>query len=262
MNGQLRFTFRRMVSSYFETVLKKCGHFLFSTSIYHQRRGIAFVSFLSDIQIQCTQLLTPGYLSWAVTAKGSGFLSHPVLEELNMLSNGVPAFDIQTNSAFLLKAHLVLLSGDTPGVSKLLHLSGYVAKYPCHACKLEGTLSKITFQFQKGPRKGQMGERTAYYYPLHPPTNTNSVHTQRSPASFVEDIKNLPRRTPDGYVHDGETSLQDPQHATDSGVKGICISLLPPCNHFNSGVCSIRCKASCVFGIGTRLVCVPQWQVF
>lgn len=145
----------------------------------------------------------------------------PFLEELNMLNDSVPAFDIQTNSTFLLKAHLVLLSGDTPGVAKLLHLSGHVAKYPCRACKLEGTPYKIAFEFHRGPRKGQAGERTAYYYPLHPPTNTNSARTQRSPASFANDINNLPRRTPDGYIRDGETSSQDPQRATDSGVKGI-----------------------------------------
>jgi len=135
-----------------------------------------------------------------------------------MLKDGVPAYDFQTNSTFLLKAHLVLLSGDTPGISKLLHLSGHMAKYPCRACKLEGTAYKVAFKFKKGSRKGQAGEKTQYYYPLHP---SNATCIQHTLLSFCDEIRNLPRRTPEGYIRDGEASSQDPRHAVESGVKGI-----------------------------------------
>lgn len=146
----------------------------------------------------------------------------PFIEELKQLGNGVPAYDAYTKTAFLLKAHLVLVSGDTPAVSKLVHLSGHVAKLPCRACKLEGSPYKIAFKFQ---RSGKDGQKTQYYYPLEPPN--------RFPADFPASEKaiyrqcksyislNLPLRSPGEYRRDGETSLQDPRKATASGVKGV-----------------------------------------
>jgi Transposase family tnp2 len=79
----------------------------------------------------------------------------PFIDELNILRQGVPAYDAQTESSFLLKAHLVLLSGDTPGISKLLHLRGHNAQYPCRACKLEVSPYKVAF-------KTKGSERTRY----------------------------------------------------------------------------------------------------
>src|SRR6266496_5004558 len=55
----------------------------------------------------------------------------PFIDELKLLKDGVPAYDAAMDSSFLLKAHLVLLSGDSPCVAKLLHFSGHSAKYPC-----------------------------------------------------------------------------------------------------------------------------------
>ena len=61
----------------------------------------------------------------------------PFLEELKLLSDRVVAYDAHGDmGAFLVKAQLVLVTGDTPGISKLLHLSGHGATYPCHACKV------------------------------------------------------------------------------------------------------------------------------
>jgi len=56
---------------------------------------------------------------------------YPFLEELKQLNSGVSAYDAHAKENFMLRAHLVLLTGDTPGMSKLLHLSGHVAKHPC-----------------------------------------------------------------------------------------------------------------------------------
>src|SRR5579862_3398918 len=64
----------------------------------------------------------------------------PFHEELHLLQTGVKAYDAFTKSEFTLKAHLVLITGDTPAISKLLHLSGHNAIYPCRACNLQGTL--------------------------------------------------------------------------------------------------------------------------
>jgi hypothetical protein len=146
----------------------------------------------------------------------------PFIDELQLLHDGVPAYDAHTNTAFLLKANLVLVSGDTPAVSKLVHLSGHVAKLPCRACKLEGSPYKIAFKFRKS---GNDGQKTQYYYPLKPPN--------RFPADFPVaekdvyrqcnsyDSDNLPLRSPQEYRRDGEASLRDPREATASGVKGV-----------------------------------------
>ena len=58
---------------------------------------------------------------------------YPFLEELKQLDSGVSAsaYDAHAKENFMLRVHLVLLTGDTPGVTKLLHLSGHVAKHPC-----------------------------------------------------------------------------------------------------------------------------------
>lgn len=59
----------------------------------------------------------------------------PFPEELHLLQTGVKAYDSLTKSEFTLKGHLVL-TGDTPAISKLLHLSGHNTIYPGRACNL------------------------------------------------------------------------------------------------------------------------------
>ena len=144
----------------------------------------------------------------------------PFIDELDILRQGVIAYDAQIKSSFLLKAHLVLLSGDTPGISKLLHLRGHVAKYPCRACKLEGTPYKLIYK----SKNGRIGEHTHYYYPLHPPMNLPLVQQQRQRRQghdFIHYINNLPPRTPENYLIDGNASLRDPKNAVNSGVNGV-----------------------------------------
>jgi len=142
----------------------------------------------------------------------------PFLEELKLLEDGVPAYDAYTESEFLLKAHLVLVTGDTTGISKLLHLSGHVAKHPCRACTSAGTPYKIPFK----DKNGRQGEKTQYYYPLQPfmDSTNGSRSPRRTASSWQFDIRNLPRRTEAQYLADGQASLDNPKCAVDSGVKG------------------------------------------
>jgi hypothetical protein len=69
----------------------------------------------------------------------------PFIDELKLLENRVLAYDGHTESSFNLKAYLVLVTGNTPGISKLFHLSGHMAKHPCRACKIGGTPYQISF---------------------------------------------------------------------------------------------------------------------
>ena len=144
----------------------------------------------------------------------------PFLEELEVLHIGVQAYDAHTKSSFLLKAHLVILSGDTPGVSKLLHLTGHVGKRPYRACKIQGISYKFTSIIKKGTRRGQSRENTTQYYPLFPPTNADAAR-HPSLQSYRIQITNLPRRITENYIHDGEASSNNPACITESGVKDI-----------------------------------------
>jgi hypothetical protein len=143
------------------------------------------------------------------------------------LREGIPAYDAQTKSPFLLKAHLVLLSGDTPGISKLLHLRGHTAIYPCRACKVQGAPYKLEYK----SKKGKEGQTSLYYYALHPPTNPSLVQWQRErrqrPA-IGHIINQLEARTPQNYNTDGLASVQNPKNASTSGVNALSpLSYLP-----------------------------------
>ena len=86
----------------------------------------------------------------------------PFLDELKLLQNGVPTYDAHTDSQFLLKAHLVLVTGDTPAISKLFQFSGHNAKRPCRACKLEGSPFVIPYTTMKD-NELHTGKTTLYY---------------------------------------------------------------------------------------------------
>ncbi len=79
----------------------------------------------------------------------------PLIKELQQLRNGVPAYDSHTQSSFLLKAHLVLTTGDTPAISKIYHLSGHNAIYPCRLCVIKG----FPYQIPYKTSEEQNGER-------------------------------------------------------------------------------------------------------
>jgi len=147
----------------------------------------------------------------------------PLVEELNLLEEGVAAYDAQNKETFLLKAHLVLLTGDTPGVSKLLHFVGHIGKVPCRACKIYGTPYKVAFNYQDG----RDGEKTHYYFPLIPPTRFPPAFPLESKLKYAKlqalPIDRLPLRSHEGYLSDGERSMEDERKSSESGVKGVSI---------------------------------------
>ena len=116
----------------------------------------------------------------------------PFIDELKLLAQGVSAYDDHTQNSFKLKTHLLLITGDTPGISKLFHLSGHMAKHPCRACKIEGSPFIISFtKKNKQPRS-----KTQYYFPLYHPVATIRNRTIRI------NIDRLPHRTEDEYKAD------------------------------------------------------------
>jgi Transposase family tnp2 len=90
----------------------------------------------------------------------------PFCEELHLLQTGVKAYDSLTKSEFTLKGHLVLVTGDTPAISKLLHLSGHNAIYLCRACNLQGTLYHYT-KSKVQNKETITTNHSMNYYPPH-----------------------------------------------------------------------------------------------
>jgi hypothetical protein len=122
----------------------------------------------------------------------------PFREELGALQNGVKAYDSLTKSEFTLKGHLVLITGDTPAISKLLHLSGHNAIYPCRACTLQGTLYRYT-KSKVQNKKNVVTNHAMNYYPPRP----------------------AERRTFESYKRDGQQNVDDPPSAKQSNVMGV-----------------------------------------
>lgn len=72
--------------------------------------------------------------------KGEGYWSFltPLLDELDLLSKGgmeVVCDDGQTRKA---KVHLLLATGDIPGVATLASHSGHMSNYGCRICPIKG----------------------------------------------------------------------------------------------------------------------------
>src|SRR5436305_7022498 len=91
----------------------------------------------------------------------------PMIAELLQLHQGVPTYDAHQKKEFILRAHLILVTGDTPALSKVLHLTGHNDYSPCRFCNLKGTPYQISYK-----RKGTERYKTQYYYSLTPPHHT------------------------------------------------------------------------------------------
>jgi Transposase family tnp2 len=62
----------------------------------------------------------------------------PLVQELLQLEIGVSAFDAITKAIFLLHAYLIIVFGDIPVVSMIMHMKGHNAISPCHMCTIKG----------------------------------------------------------------------------------------------------------------------------
>jgi hypothetical protein len=62
----------------------------------------------------------------------------PLVQELLQLEIGVSAFDAITKVVFLLHAYLMIVFGDIPVVSMVMHMKGNNAIFPCCMCTIKG----------------------------------------------------------------------------------------------------------------------------
>src|SRR5205814_3869753 len=125
-----------------------------------------------------------------------------------------------------LKAHLVFMTGDTPGISKLLHFNGHTAKVPCRAYKLTGMPYKFSYRYTHKDGSEHEGEKTQYYYALYPPTTFSATFSQEAQSAYIcsafrTTIDNLPLHFHDKYIKDGWVSMGDDRCALESGAKAV-----------------------------------------
>jgi len=114
-----------------------------------------------------------------------------------------------------------MVTGDSPAISKILHLTGHNSYSPCRFCTIKGT------PFQKKYKvKDRDVERlkTTYYYPLTHPTDVPAEH-RISEAHHTYDPLNLPRRTNTGFIADATDAENDDtgRVAKDTGIKSRSI---------------------------------------
>jgi Transposase family tnp2 len=62
----------------------------------------------------------------------------PLVQELLQLEIGVSAFNAITKVVFLLHAYLIIVFGNIPAVSMIMHMKGHNALSPCHMCTIKG----------------------------------------------------------------------------------------------------------------------------
>ena len=63
----------------------------------------------------------------------------PMVDELQRLSrDGVQCYDAYAEEYFNLKVHLVVCTGDTPAMAKLMSMKRVTAQHPCRICKISG----------------------------------------------------------------------------------------------------------------------------
>ncbi|QRV81791.1 Transposase family Tnp2 protein [Ceratobasidium sp. AG-Ba] len=130
----------------------------------------------------------------------------PLVDELEQLARGVPAFDGAQMRPFCLRAHLLACFGDMPAVAKMMCMKGVNGKHPCRACKI-------------------VGIRAAG-------SNTNYVPLSRPYAAHDEgprlyDPLNLPRRTHIEFlrsalrVEKSKTNAQEERRSRKTGINGL-----------------------------------------
>ena len=66
------------------------------------------------------------------------FISPMVDEVLHLSQNSMQYYDTYANETFNLKVHIVICTGDTPAVTKLISMKKSTAKYCCRICKIKG----------------------------------------------------------------------------------------------------------------------------
>ncbi|CEL62957.1 hypothetical protein RSOLAG1IB_12611 [Rhizoctonia solani AG-1 IB] len=135
-----------------------------------------------SIRTRLENILCLGVIPGPQSPKELNTFLEPLIDELEELAHGVPAFDAANRHPFLLHAYLIAAFGDMPAVAKMMEMKGHNGKLPCRACKIRGVRAR------HGPHPN------TNYVPLSQPFNDEPHATRRY------DPQDLPLRTHAEYL--------------------------------------------------------------
>lgn len=91
-----------------------------------------------EVRFRLENLLCLGVIPGPHSPKDVSTFLRPLIDELEDLARGVPAFDSRCQRPFALHAYLLACFGDMPAVAKLMCMKGHNGKHPCRACRIGG----------------------------------------------------------------------------------------------------------------------------
>jgi hypothetical protein len=90
------------------------------------------------IRFRLENALCLGVIPGPHAPKDIGSFLGPLIDELEDLARGVPAYDSRSQHPFALRAYLIACFGDMLAVAKLMCMKGHNGKHPCRACRIGG----------------------------------------------------------------------------------------------------------------------------
>ncbi|QRW07620.1 Transposase family tnp2 [Ceratobasidium sp. AG-Ba] len=122
--------------------------------------------------------------------KKKNFLQ-PLIDELDDLAAGIPAWDSINERPFCLCAYLIACFGDMPAVAKLMCMKGPGGKRPCRACNILGSRHPNGKYYAALNRP--FADNPEPYDPLNLPRRTHAEYLEQAsqvrsaPSDTVED---------------------------------------------------------------------------
>jgi hypothetical protein len=152
----------------------------------------------------------------------------PLVAELTLLHDGVIAYDAYRQETFTLRAHLVLVTGDSPAIAKVLHLTGHNGYSPCRFCTIKGTPYQKKYKVRDTERT-----KITYHYPLNPPADLPPDHAVSADHHSYDPL-DLPKRTNAGFKNDAKSAESDSTGAMakQTGIKSSSILFRVPSIRF------------------------------
>jgi hypothetical protein len=132
------------------------------------------------------------------------------------LQHGIQAFDVLADKFFLLCSYLLLVFGDIPAMSMVMHMTGHNGFSPCRICKILGVQILDS-------------ANNTYYVPLDRSLHPDVANSESAIAIY--DPAKLPLRTKEEMlsqakeVQDALSKAQKDRLPKVYGIKGVSILL-------------------------------------
>ena len=174
-----------------------------------------------DVRFHLCNILCAGVIPGPKKPKDADSFAYPLIVELLEFLSGVATFDIERNVMFALHAYLVVVFGDIPAISMIMHMKGHNAIFPCRMCMIKGVRVPNT-------------RNTAHYVPLFRANHPTVLSDDQNIEIPIYNPGDLPLRTHDQFLEQAHhvqlapTAAEEQRRAKACGIKGIpLLSHLP-----------------------------------